>query len=74
MTQRTLLRRRRILPIQGEVLVKVGDRVSARDVVALTLLPGPITPVNVANLLSISPGDLPAAMLVNPGDTVAAGR
>ncbi len=73
-THRTLLRRRRILPIEGEVLVKIGDKVAARDIVALTRLPGPITPVNVANTLSISPGDLPAAMLVNPGDTVAAGQ
>ena len=73
-TERTLLRRRRVLPIHGDVLVKVGDRVAARDVIALTRLPGPITPINVANILSISPGDLPAAMLVNPGDTVAAGQ
>src|SRR5262249_43823854 len=67
-TERTLLRRRRILPIHGEVLVKPGDRVAARDVIALTLLPGPITPLNVANLLSIPAGDLPAAMLVRQGD------
>jgi len=73
-TERTLLRRRRVLPIQGEVLVKVGDPVAARDVIALTRLPGPIAPVNVANLLSISAGDLPAAMLVNPGETIAAGQ
>ncbi len=69
-----LLRRRRILPIHGDVLVKVGDRVAARDVVAQTLLPGPITPVNVASLLAISPGDLPAAMLVNQGDKISAGQ
>jgi hypothetical protein len=73
-TERTLLRRRRILPIRGEVLVKPGDRVAARDVVALTMLPGPITPVNVANLLSIPAGDLPGAMLVAQGDAVSAGR
>jgi hypothetical protein len=69
-----MLRRRRVLPIQGEVLVKAGDRVAARDVVAQTLLPGPITPVNVANVLSIPPGDLPAAMLVRQGEAVSAGQ
>jgi hypothetical protein len=69
-----MLRRRRVLPIQGEVLVKLGDRVAARDVVAQTLLPGPITPVNVANLLSIPPGDLPGTMLVKQGDAVSAGQ
>jgi hypothetical protein len=73
-TGRTLLRRRRILPIEGEVLVHVGDQVAARDVVAQTHLPGPITPVNVANLLSVPPGDLPGAMLVHQGDAVSAGQ
>jgi hypothetical protein len=71
---RTLLRRRRVLPIPGAVLVRAGEQVAARDVVAQTHLPGPITPVNVANLLSIPPGDLPRAMLVNQGDAVSAGH
>src|SRR5258708_15719883 len=73
-TQRMLLRRRRMLPIRGQVLVHTGDTVVARDVIAQTLLPGPVTPVNVANLLSIPPGDLPGAMLKAPGDSVAAGE
>ena len=73
-TERMLLRRRRILPIRGQVLVRTGDRVAARDVVAQTLLPGPVTPVNVANVLSIPPGDLPGAMLKAQGDQVAAGE
>jgi len=73
-TERTLLRRRRVLPIHGDVLVKVGDRVAAREVIALTRLPGPVTPVNVANILSISPGDLPAAMLVSTGESIAMGQ
>ena len=71
---RTTLRRKRVLPIQGEVLVKVGDKVTARDVIAQTRLPGPITPVNVANLLSIPPGDLPGMMLVSQGAAVSAGQ
>jgi hypothetical protein len=72
-TQRTLLRRRRQLPIRGEVRVRVGDRVAARDLIAQTLLPGPVTPVNVASSLGIPPGELPAAMLVQQGDKVSAG-
>jgi hypothetical protein len=72
-TQRMLLRRRRLLPIRGEVRVRVGDRVAARDFVAQTLLPGPVTPVNVASSLSIPPGELPGAMLVKQGETVTAG-
>lgn len=73
-TDRMLLVRRRSLPIKGRVLVRVGDQVAARDVIAQTDLPGPINPVNVANLLSVPPGDLPAAMLSKIGDTVAAGQ
>jgi hypothetical protein len=73
-TERVLLRRRRTLPIPGRVLVRAGDKVTSRDVIAQTDLPGPITPVNVANLLSVPPGELPAAMLVKTGDTVAAGQ
>ncbi len=73
-TGRALLRRRRILPIHGEVLVRLGQKVAARDVVAQTLLPGSITPVNVANLLSISPGELSEAMLIPPGKSVIAGE
>ncbi len=72
--QRVLLSRRRILPIRGEVRVRVGDKVAARDVVAQTMLPGPVTPVNVANILSIPPGDLPAAMLKGQGDKVSGGE
>ncbi len=73
-TERMLLRRRRSLPIRGRVLVRAGDKVTARDVIAQTDLPGPITPINVANLLSVPPGDLPAAMLVKTGDTIATGQ
>jgi hypothetical protein len=69
-----LLRRRRMLPIRGQVLVRAGDNVAARDVIAQTLLPGPVTPVNVANLLSIPPADLPGAMLKGQGENVAAGE
>ncbi|MBI3862218.1 MAG: hypothetical protein HY290_10015 [Planctomycetia bacterium] len=71
-TERMLLRRRRTLPIRGQVLVRAGDMVAARDIIAQTDLPGPITPVNVANLLSIPPGDLPGAMLVEMGELVSA--
>ena len=58
-TNRIAHRARRILPIQGEVLVKVGDAVKARDVVAQTFMPGDITPLNMANLLAMPPADVP---------------
>lgn len=67
-------RARRLLPVRGEVLVAKGDRVRARDVVARALLDGDIVPVPVASLLGVPAGDLPALMLVAPGDAVREGQ
>ena len=63
----------RTLPIPGEVLASVGDRVEARQVVAETFMPGDITPVNLANALSVPPGDVPDLMLKREGDAIAVG-
>ncbi len=68
---------RRVLPIPGDVLVNAGARVGARDIVAQTFMPGDITPVNMANLLGCSPGDVPGCMLkgegakIEPGEVIA---
>lgn len=64
---------RRLLPVSGEVLVAVEDRVNATDVVAQATMPGDVTPVNVANALSIPPGEVPAAMLVKEGHRIGLG-
>jgi hypothetical protein len=73
-TNRVLHHVRRVLPVTGEVLVQVGQRVSARDVVAQTFLPGDATPVNLANLLSLPPGDVADCMLKQQGETVELGE
>ena len=39
-SERTLVTKRRLLPIRGDVLVARGSRVDARQVVARTELPG----------------------------------
>ncbi len=62
---------RRILPIPGEVKLAVGDSVGATDVVAETFMPGNVTPINVANMLSMPPGDIPDCMIKQVGDDVA---
>lgn len=72
-TSKMTFRTRRVLPIMGDVLKKVGDHVSARDIVAQTFMPGDITPINLANLLSMPPGDVPACMSVKEGQTVKVG-
>jgi hypothetical protein len=72
-TNRITHRAKRLLPIPGEVLVKVGDQVNARDVVAQTFMPGDITPVNLSNLLSMPPQDVHECMLKKEGDHVKVG-
>ncbi len=67
-------RTRRVLPIPGDVLVKVGDRGAARDVVAQTFMPGDVTPVNLANALSMPPGDVAECMLKTEGARVEVGE
>ena len=64
---------KRILPIQGEVLVKEGEKVSARDIVAQTFMPGDITPLNLANLLSLPPADVSECLLKSEGEAIAVG-
>ncbi len=64
---------RRLLPLTGDVLVQVGDRVSAQEVVARTFLPGDAVPINLAKRLGISSSDLSRSMLRTIGETVHAG-
>jgi hypothetical protein len=67
----------RVLPIAGNVLVKVGDHVDAEQVVAETFMPGDVTPLNLSSLLSIAPTEVKGSLLkaegerVEPGEVVA---
>ena len=69
-TNRLTHRCRRMLPIKGDVLVKVADRVEAEQVVAQTFMPGDIEPLNLANLLSMPPEDMMECMLKQEGDRI----
>ena len=70
----TTHRARRTLPLAGDVLVKVGDVVKARDIVARTFMPGDITPLNIANLISVPPADVPECMLKKVGERIKVGK
>lgn len=70
----TVLRKKRLLPIPGKVTASVGDEVDAAAVVARTELPGKVFPVNVANRLSVSPGEIKNFMLKKEGDEIKAGE
>jgi hypothetical protein len=72
--KRTQVKKERRLPLRGEVLVKVGDTVTAETVVARTELPGNVQTVNVANKLSILPEDIDRHMLVRLGEWVEEGK
>ena len=67
-------RTRRILPIAGEVLVQAGDAVDAQDFVAQTFMPGDITPVNLANILSLPPADVAECLLKKEGEQIEIGE
>jgi hypothetical protein len=69
-TELAALRKERILPLKGEVVVKAGDRVRSEQVVARTELPGNVHSVNVANLLSVLPEEVPSRMIKQPGQPV----
>jgi hypothetical protein len=70
-TADTIIRKRRILPIPGEVLVAKGEQVTATAIVAQTALPGKVYPVNVANKLSVAPGEIPLYLHKHEGEQVA---
>lgn len=73
-TDQLLVKKRRILPLKGDVVVKVGDKVNPDDVVARTELPGNVEPLNVANKLGIPPEDLEMVMLKKEGDEIKKGE
>lgn len=64
-TEHTVVRRERRLPLKGDVLVAAGDRVAADTVVARTELPGNVQTVNIASKLSVDPAKV-ADCLVRP--------
>ena len=81
-TNRTKITKKRILPLKGDVVVAVGDMVSPDTVVARTEIPGPVEPLNVANILGVPPevaktlsaGDEIVVQSESAGTTVARGR
>lgn len=73
-TEEIVIKKQRILPLKGDVIVKVGDRVKPDDVVARTMLPGQVVPINVANRLGIPPEDIDSVMKKKVGDAIQEGE
>ena len=69
-TDRTVVHRRRMLPLPGTVLVNVGDTIHSDQVVAKAELPGKVFPLNLANQLSVSPNEIKEYVVKKEGDLV----
>ena len=63
-----VVRKVRVLPIEGEVLVNVGDKVDFNTVVARTEIPGDADFLHVSEVLGVDPGDVEEFMLKKVGD------
>ena len=68
-----VVRRERMLPLRGEVLVGTGSPVEPSDVVASAMLPSRMHLLNVVKALSINDEDLVRNLRVGVGDLVAEG-
>lgn len=69
-----MIRKLRRLPLKGEVLALVGQRVAADAIVARALLPGNIQAVRGAEKLGVVPGEFLRLLRKGQGDTVTAGE
>ncbi|HPR17444.1 MAG TPA: hypothetical protein PLD62_04285 [Candidatus Cloacimonadota bacterium] len=72
-TDNIVLRKERILPLKGKVLVKKGDKVKADDLVAETLLPGKVVPFNLANKLGVDSKFMKDYIKIQEGDVLEKG-
>lgn len=68
--EKTVIQKRRVLPLKGNVLVNKGNVLKAEDIVARTELPGKVHSTNVVNKLGIQPQELRNYMLKKEGDPV----
>ncbi len=73
-TENTVIRKQRRLPIAGDVLVEEGTRVSAGDIVARAKLPGDVATVNLVNRLGVQASDIKRLLLKKEGDAVDEGE
>jgi len=69
-TEQTVIRRRRQLPLPGTVLVAVGDSVTSNQPVARAELPGKVYPLNLANQLGVAPDEIKEYLIKKEGEPV----
>lgn len=71
---RTTIVKTRRLPLKGEVLVELGERVTPETLVARAALPGVLQTVKVAASLGIDASEVEAALCIAVGDSVQRGQ
>lgn len=69
-SRKAVIYKERRLPLKGEVVCKVGDRVKAGDIVAKTQIPGDVETLNIAGRLGVSPEDVKEFLKFNIGDKI----
>ena len=72
--KKTLFKTKRILPLRGNVHVKLGQSITPDTIVASTNLPGNVQMVKLSNILNIEPKDVENALKVREGDSVQKGE
>lgn len=69
----TVVKKIRRLPIKGEVLVKVGDKVDPDQILAQAMLPGPQQAIKLAEQLGVEPDEARGFFKLNEGDPIEKG-
>ncbi len=70
----TIIKKSRLLPLKGNVLVKKGDIVKPQDIVARADLPGAVFIEKLAQKLGVLGSELPTYLKVKIGDHVKVGE
>jgi hypothetical protein len=73
-TPLTKVRRERLLPAPGEVLVRTGQRVEPTQAIARTHLPSDFRILPIARLLGVSASQVKRYLRVKPGDEIHKGQ
>lgn len=68
------VRKERVLPIEGEVLVEVGAEVDYNSIMARTEIPGDAEILNVTEILGVDPADIFEYSLKKEGDSFEKGE
>jgi len=69
-----MVRKRRRLPISGEVMANLGDVVKPHDIIARTQIPGDPETMNIANQLGLEGDEIMEFMVVKKGDPIKKGQ